>query len=69
MKNKVGREDVIWWILVSDVVIDVRLSLYLAAILDLILFPFPLTHAEKLVIDWSNSIGAANMTVLLITHH
>jgi hypothetical protein len=33
------------------VVIDVRFSLYLAAILDLILFPFLLTHAEKLVID------------------
>ena len=51
------------------VVIDVRFSLYLAAILDLILFPFPPTHAEKLVIDWSISTGAANMTVLLITHH
>ncbi len=51
------------------VVIDVRFSLYLAAILDLILFPFPPTHAEKLVIDWSISAGAANMTVLLITHH
>ncbi len=51
------------------VVIDVRFSLYLAAILDLILFPFPLTHAEKLVIDGSISTGAANMTVLLITHH
>jgi hypothetical protein len=46
MKNKVGREDVIWWILVSDVVIDVRLSLYLAAILDLILFTFPRTPAK-----------------------
>ncbi len=41
----------------------------LAAILDLILFPFLPTHAEKLVIDWSISTGAANMTVLLITHH
>jgi hypothetical protein len=51
------------------VVIDVRFSLYLATILDLILFPFPPTHAEKLVIDWSISTGAANMTVLLITHH
>ncbi len=51
------------------VVINVRLSLYLAAILDLILFPFPLTPAEKFVIDRSTSIGAANMTVLLITHH
>jgi hypothetical protein len=54
------------------VVIDDRFSLYLAVlavILDLILFPFPLTHAEKLVIDRSISTGAANMTVLLITHH
>jgi hypothetical protein len=34
----------------QTVVINVRLSLYLAAILDLILFPFPLIHAEKLVI-------------------
>ncbi len=51
------------------VVIDVRFSLYLAAILDLILFPFPPTHAEKLVINQSISTGAANMTVLLITHH
>ncbi len=51
------------------VVIDVRFSLYLAAILDLILFPFPPTHAEKLVIDRSISTGAANMTVLLITNH
>jgi hypothetical protein len=51
------------------VVINVHFSLYLAAILDLILFPFPPTHAEKLVIDWSISTGAANMTVLLITHH
>jgi hypothetical protein len=51
------------------VVIDVRFSLYLAAILDLILFLFPLTHAEKLVIDQSISTGAANMTVLLIRHH
>jgi hypothetical protein len=49
-------------------VINVRLSLYLAAILDLILFPFPLTPAEKLVIDQSISIGAY-VTVLLITHH
>jgi hypothetical protein len=39
-----------------------------SAILDLILFPFPLTHAEKLVIHRSISIDAANMTVLLITH-
>ncbi len=51
------------------VVIDVRSSLYLATILDLILFQFQPIHAEKLVIDWSISIGAANMTVLLITHH
>ena len=51
------------------VVIEVRFSLYLAAILDLILFPFPPTHAEKLVIDRSISTGAANMKVLLITHH
>jgi hypothetical protein len=51
-----------------NVVIDVRFSLYLAAILDLIIFPFLLTHAEKLVIDRSISTGAANMTVLLITH-
>jgi hypothetical protein len=51
------------------VVIDVRFSLYMAAILDLILFLFLLTHAEKLVIDRSISIGAANMTVLIITHH
>ncbi len=51
------------------VVIDVRFSLYMAAILDLIIFPFPPTHAEKLVIDRSISPGAANMTVLLITHH
>ncbi len=50
-------------------VIDVRFSLYLAAILNLILFPFPPTHAEKLVIDRSISTGAANMTVVLITHH
>ncbi len=41
------------------VVIDVCFSLNLAAILDLILFPFPPTHAEKLVIDRSISIGAA----------
>jgi hypothetical protein len=51
------------------VVIDVRFFLYLAAILDLILFPFLLTHAEKLFIDRSISTGAANMTVLLITYH
>ncbi len=44
------------------VVIDVRFSMYLAAILDLILFPFPPTHAEKLVIDRSISTGAANMS-------
>ncbi len=50
-------------------VIDVGFSLYLAAILDLILFPFPPTHAEKLVIDRSISTGAGNMTVLLITHY
>jgi hypothetical protein len=30
----------------QTLVIDVHLSLYLAAILDLILFPFPLTPAE-----------------------
>jgi hypothetical protein len=54
------------------VVIDVRFSLYLVAILDLILFPFPPTHAEKLVIDYNAplvlvlltnttiSVGAAN---------
>jgi hypothetical protein len=46
-------------------VIDVRFSMHLAAILDLILYPFPPTHAEKLVIDRSISTGAANMTVLL----
>ncbi len=51
------------------VVIDVSFSLYLAAILDLILFPLPPTHAEKLINDRSISTGAANMTVLLITHH
>ncbi len=51
------------------VVINVRFSLYLAAILDLILIQFPPTHAKKLVIDWSISTGAANMTFLLITHH
>ncbi len=51
------------------VVIDVGFSLYLAAILELILFLFPPTHAEKLVIDRSISTGAANMTVLLIMHH
>jgi hypothetical protein len=51
------------------VVIDVRFSLYLAVILDLILFLFPPTRAEKLIIDRSISTGAANMTVLLITHH
>ncbi len=51
------------------VVIDVRFSLYLTAIFDLILFPFLLIHAEKLVIDRSISTGATNMTVLLITHH
>ena len=51
------------------VVIDVRFSLYLAAILDLILFPFQLTHAEKLVINRLISTGAANMTVLFLTHH
>jgi hypothetical protein len=51
------------------VVIDVRFSLYLSAILDLILFPFPPTNDEKLVIDQLISIGAANMAVLLITHH
>ncbi len=50
-------------------VIDVSFSLYLADILDLILFLFPPTHAEKLVIDRSISTGAANMTVLLIMHH
>jgi hypothetical protein len=48
------------------VVIDVRFSLYLAAILD---FQFPPTHAEKLVIDRSISTDAANMTFLLIMHH
>ncbi len=53
----------------QTVVIDVRFSLYLAAILDLILFLFPPTHAEKLVINRSISTGAANMTVLLIMHH
>jgi glycopeptide antibiotics resistance protein len=51
------------------VVIDVYFSFYLAAILDLILFPFRLTPAEKLVIDLSISIGAANITVLLIKDH
>ena len=53
----------------QTMVIDVCFSLYLAAVLDLILFMFPPTHAEKLVIDRSISTGAANMTVLLITHH
>jgi hypothetical protein len=43
------------------VVIDVRFSLYLAAILDLVLFRFLPTHAEKLVIDRSISTGAANI--------
>jgi hypothetical protein len=51
------------------VVIDVRFSMYLATILDLLIFPFPPTHAEKLVIDRSISTGAANMTVPLIKHH
>jgi hypothetical protein len=51
------------------VVMDVRFSLYLAALLDLIPFPFLPTHAEKLVIDWSISTGAANLKALLITHH
>ncbi len=51
------------------VVIDVRFSMYLAAILDFILFPFLPTHAEKLLIDQLISTGAANMTVLLISHH
>ena len=41
------------------VVIDVRFYFYLAAILDLTLFPFSLTPAQKLVIDLSISIGAA----------
>ncbi len=40
-------------------VIDVLFYFYLAAILDLILFPFPLTPAQYLVIDLSISIGAA----------
>jgi hypothetical protein len=44
----------------QTVVINVRLSLYLVGILDLILFQFPLTPAEQLVIDLSISIGAAN---------
>jgi hypothetical protein len=69
MKNKgVGKMsyDGYWS---RTLVIDVRLSLYLATILDLILFPFPLTPAELLVIDLSISIGAGNITVLLITHH
>jgi hypothetical protein len=52
----------------QTVVINVRFSLYLAAILDLFLFPFLPTHAEKFVIDRSMSTGAANMTVLLIRH-
>ncbi len=47
------------------VVIDVRFSFYLAAILDLILFPFPLTPAQSLVIDLSISIGAAKC----LPHH
>jgi hypothetical protein len=37
--------------------------------LELILFPFPLTPAQKLVIDLSFSAGVANMTLPLITHH
>jgi hypothetical protein len=69
MKNEGGGKvaDDRYWS--RTVVIDVRFSLYLAAILDLILFPFLPTHAEKLVIDQLISTGAANMTVLLITHH
>jgi hypothetical protein len=55
--------------MLGTVVIDVLFSFNLAAILDLIIFPFPPTHVEKLVIDQSISIGAANMTVLLILHH
>jgi hypothetical protein len=35
--------------------------------LGLILFPFQLTPAQLLVIDLLISIGAANMTILLIT--
>jgi hypothetical protein len=50
------------------VVIDVCFSMYLAAILEFILFQFPPTHAEKLVIDRLISTGC-KMTVLLITHH
>jgi hypothetical protein len=46
------------------VVIDVHFSFYLAAILDLTLFPFPLTPAQ-LVIDLSISIGAAKC----LPHH
>jgi hypothetical protein len=53
----------------GTMVIDVRFSMYLAAILDLILFPFPPIHAEKLVIDRLISTDAANMTGLLIMHH
>ena len=47
------------------VVIDVRFSFYLTAILDLSLFPFPLTPAQELVIDLSISIGAAKC----LPHH
>jgi hypothetical protein len=45
----------------QTVVIDVRFSFYLDAILDLILFSFPLTPARYLVINLSISIGAAKM--------
>ncbi len=69
MKNEGVRKlaDDRYWS--RTVVIDVHFSLYLANILDLILFPFPPTHAEQLVIDRSINTGAANITVLLITHH
>ncbi len=46
-------------------VIDIRFYFYLAAILDLILFPLPLTPAQSLVIDLSISIGAAKC----LQHH
>jgi hypothetical protein len=47
------------------VVIDVRFSFYLVAILDLTLFPFPFTPAQYLVIDLSISISAAKC----LPHH
>jgi glycopeptide antibiotics resistance protein len=51
------------------VVIDVRFYFYLAAILDLILFPFPLTPAQLLRDGLPIRGCAANMTIVLVTHH